>query len=75
MDNNRTILAVVLVVLLWSGYSLFFAPQQQVQQPVVENTSTSMDQSNKKDSEIVTDNSVNIPDIDKSQINQEEKNI
>lgn len=34
MDNNRTILAVVLVVLLWSGYSLFFAPQQQVQQAV-----------------------------------------
>ncbi|MEE4255009.1 MAG: membrane protein insertase YidC [Desulfuromusa sp.] len=32
MDNNRTILAVVLIVLLWSGYSLFFAPQQQVQQ-------------------------------------------
>lgn len=35
MDNNRTILAVVLIVLLWSGYSLFFAPQQQVQQQVV----------------------------------------
>lgn len=30
MDNNRTILAVVLVVLLWSAYSLFFAPQQQI---------------------------------------------
>lgn len=29
MDNNRTILAVVLIVLLWSAYSLFFAPQQQ----------------------------------------------
>ncbi|MCK5782892.1 MAG: membrane protein insertase YidC [Desulfobacterales bacterium] len=27
MDNNRTIIAVVLVVLLWSGYSLFFVPQ------------------------------------------------
>ena len=26
MDNNRTIIAVVLVVLLWSAYSLFFAP-------------------------------------------------
>lgn len=35
MDNNRTILAVVLIVILWSAYSLFFAPQQQVQQPVV----------------------------------------
>jgi len=33
MDNNRTILAVVLIVLLWSGYSLFFAPQQPIQQP------------------------------------------
>lgn len=33
MDNNRTILAVVLIVLMWSGYSLFFAPQQPIQQP------------------------------------------
>ena len=32
MDNNRTILAVVLIVLLWSGYSLFFAPQVPVPQ-------------------------------------------
>lgn len=31
MDNNRTILAVVLIVLLWSGYSLFFAPQTTTQ--------------------------------------------
>ncbi len=37
MDNNRTIIAVVLVVLLWSGYSLFFAPQAPIQQvPPVE---------------------------------------
>ena len=36
MDNNRTILAVVLIVLLWSGYSLFFSPQVPVQQVVVE---------------------------------------
>ncbi|SEA36224.1 protein translocase subunit yidC [Desulfuromusa kysingii] len=35
MDNNRTILAVVLIVLLWSAYSLFFAPQSQIQQPAV----------------------------------------
>ncbi|MDA3904303.1 MAG: membrane protein insertase YidC [Desulfuromusa sp.] len=35
MDNNRTILAVVLIVLLWSGYSLFFTPQRQVQQVAV----------------------------------------
>ncbi|MFK5925159.1 MAG: membrane protein insertase YidC [Desulfuromusa sp.] len=34
MDNNRTILAVVLIVLLWSGYSLFFAPQTQRRQQV-----------------------------------------
>ncbi|MCW8893454.1 MAG: membrane protein insertase YidC [Deltaproteobacteria bacterium] len=33
MDNNRTILAVVLIVLLWSGYSLFFTPQQQTIPP------------------------------------------
>ena len=34
MDNNRTILAVVLIVLLWSAYSLFFAPQQQSVQQI-----------------------------------------
>ncbi len=34
MENNRTILAVVLIVLLWSAYSLFFAPQVQVPQVV-----------------------------------------
>ncbi len=32
MDNNRTILAVVLIVLLWSAYSLFFAPQRPLPQ-------------------------------------------
>ncbi len=26
-NNNRTILAIALMVLVWSGYSLFFAPQ------------------------------------------------
>ena len=35
MDNNRTILAVVLIVLLWSGYSLFFTPQQTVQDNII----------------------------------------
>lgn len=34
MDNNRTILAVILIVLLWSGYSLFFTPQR----PPVQNS-------------------------------------
>lgn len=28
MENNRSILAVALIILLWSGYSIFFAPQQ-----------------------------------------------
>ncbi len=36
MENNRTILAVVLIVLLWSAYSLFFAPQGQVPPPPIE---------------------------------------
>lgn len=34
MDNNRTIIAVVLIVLLWSGYSLFFTPQAPIPQVV-----------------------------------------
>ncbi len=38
MDNNRTILAVVLVVLLWSGYSLFFAPPAPIPQVSVDNS-------------------------------------
>ncbi len=33
-NNNRTILAIALIILLWSGYSLFFAPQA----PPVDNT-------------------------------------
>lgn len=36
MENNRTILAVALIVLLWSGYSMFFAPKPP--QQTVENT-------------------------------------
>jgi len=39
MENNRTIIAIVLIVLLWSGYSLFFAPQRTVQQPAVVDSS------------------------------------
>ncbi len=35
-NNNRTILAVALIVLLWSGYSLFFAPQPPPPQPAAE---------------------------------------
>ena len=31
--DNRTIIAIVLIVLLWSGYSLFFPPVPQTQQP------------------------------------------
>jgi len=36
MDNNRTIITVVLVVLLFSAYTIFFAPQQPVQQAETE---------------------------------------
>jgi len=36
-NNNRTIIAIVLVVLLWSGYSLFFAPRHPVSQPTAVN--------------------------------------
>lgn len=37
MDNNRSIIAVALIILLWSGYSIFF-PQQQTPpaEPVVQ---------------------------------------
>lgn len=40
MENNRTIIAIVLIVLLWSGYSLFFAPRPlpQQQEPSVQTT-------------------------------------
>lgn len=36
-NNNRTILAIALIVLLWSGYSMFFAPQPQPVAPTPEN--------------------------------------
>jgi YidC/Oxa1 family membrane protein insertase len=34
-NNNRTIIAIALIILLWSGYSLFFSPQPA---PPVDNT-------------------------------------
>lgn len=34
MENNRTILAVALIILLWSGYSIFFPSQQPIPTPV-----------------------------------------
>ena len=51
MDNNRTIIAVVLVVLLWSGYSLFFAPQAPAPQvaPVEKVTKDQQNQQTKQD--------------------------
>ena len=39
MENNRTIIAIVLIVLLWSGYSLFFAPQRPAPQTLITETS------------------------------------
>ncbi len=33
MENNRTILAIALIVLLWSGYSMFFAPKPPQEAP------------------------------------------
>ncbi|SHJ50389.1 protein translocase subunit yidC [Malonomonas rubra DSM 5091] len=35
MENNRAIIAIALIILLWSGYSMFFQPQQPPA-PVVE---------------------------------------
>ncbi len=65
MDNNRTILAVVLIVLLWSGYSLFFAPQVPVPQineeQVVANSDTNV--------EVVADKSVAVTTtVDKNHV-------
>lgn len=39
MENNRAIIAVALIILLWSGYSLFF-PSQPPPAPVVEQEKT-----------------------------------
>lgn len=41
MMDNRTIIAIVLIILLWSGYSLFFSPQNQTQ--TQDNTSTTVE--------------------------------
>ncbi len=40
-NNNRTILAIALIVLLWSGYSMFFAPQPLPVQPAAETAAVS----------------------------------
>lgn len=63
MDNNRTILAVVLVVLLWSGYSLFFAPQTQQQQVVPVEKVVPDDQNYKENAKIKSVNDISLPDI------------
>ena len=36
MENNRAIIAVALIILLWSGYSIFFPPQPPPAEPVAE---------------------------------------
>lgn len=34
MENNRTILAIALIILVWSGYSMLFPPQPPPAEPV-----------------------------------------
>jgi YidC/Oxa1 family membrane protein insertase len=36
MENNRAIIAVALIILLWSGYSIFFPPHPPPAEPVAE---------------------------------------
>ncbi|WP_029914436.1 membrane protein insertase YidC [Pelobacter seleniigenes] len=72
MENNRTILAIVLIVLLWSGYSLFFAPSRQ---PVKNNDSvqeaTTANQDIKKDiSSEKVDKNFNIPTTDEKVVSK-----
>lgn len=58
--DNRTIIAIVLIILLWSGYSIFFPPTPQIQNqddPVVEATvSTDVYHEELKDTDIVSKN-------------------
>lgn len=54
MIDNRTIIAIVLIILLWSGYSIFFSPVPQPQQ--VENNAKSENVSSEvKPTELFTD--------------------
>jgi len=72
MENNRTILAIVLIVLLWSGYSLFFAPSRQPIQntnPVQETTATNQD-IKKEINTVNTTKNFNIPVTDEKVISK-----
>ncbi len=64
MENNRTILAIALIVLLWSGYSMFFAPKppQQPIESVQADSNTSPVSSDSSSGPVNT--IVTIPEID-----------
>ena len=65
-NNNRTILAIALIVLLWSGYSMFFAPKPP-QQPVESVEVQAESESVATDSSDVTAApNIVIPEIDNS---------
>ena len=66
MDNNRTILAVVLIVLLWSGYSLFFAPQTPPQQVVVVEEAVPVKELGGESTKIKSVHDISLPDIEKN---------
>ena len=67
MDNNRTVIAVILIVLLWSGYSMFFAPQKPVEERKI-NTSQNLPEKSKiidqTEDNIEKFNNESISDID-----------
>ena len=63
MDNNRTILAVVLIVLLWSGYSLFFAPQTPPQQAPPVEAVAPVKEKTQNSAKIKSVQDISLPDI------------
>lgn len=51
--DNRTIIAIVLIILLWSGYSIFMAPSSPVQDQVEQIAQTDSLSVSKSDPEII----------------------
>ena len=66
MDNNRTILAVVLIVLLWSGYSLFFTPQVPPQQAASVEEVVSVKDKKQEPVKIKSVQDISLPDIEEN---------
>lgn len=71
MIDNRTIIAIVLIILLWSGYSIFFSPVPQTQE-TENNLTVDKKPSEEKSFEVATESitTESIPIVDNNLSNE-----